>query len=399
MTTIAILSVKHPEARDHLMGLEQPVPANNNAGTVKAFLATEAACTAQITSTLDDNNFVKVQTIFESVDDDPIATPSRLAFRLLQNHHVSQSASVVRNAEEELNGLFFPSAATPDTVGTWLAVNQRLYNTINSHGGAMTPRNFALGVVARVPQDTTYGAYITIVEQGDADTYSFERISTDLVNISRRSSSRQSRLEGKETVLVASRPTPLEQELSSLREQVSLLTTRFGNQATHPKREHQSSTGRFTSDRKAAKLAAMSPSERAQFQADVAAGICHNSRKGKCTFSNCRYKHLTHTSNIAYCLVTTSPNSVDEELGEEVLADLEAHYEYYVTGPAMREAFKISAGVISSQSSQDFNNEKCDSARTETTRSDERNDIPALLVLDNDNGDDDDGKVADPRFF
>ena len=165
VTTIAILSVKNPDARDHLMGLEQPVPANNNAGTVKAFLATEAACAAQITSTIDDNNFVKVQTIFESAPDADHATPFRLAFRLLQNHHVSQSASVVRNAEDELNGLFFPSTATPDSVGTWLAMNQRLFNTINSHGGAMTPRNFVLelGVVARVPQDTTYGAYINIV--------------------------------------------------------------------------------------------------------------------------------------------------------------------------------------------------------------------------------------------
>jgi hypothetical protein len=276
------------------------------------FRKSEATATANMIDTMDDSNFTRVQHIF---DDVVLVSPARVVFVALRDHHTHQSATIQTTCKRLLNASFFAKQSR-DMTG-WLTYNQTIYNRLIQHGGTMTPRDFIIDLVGRLPDSPVYLTYQTMVKmRPDGPDMTIDHVTHELVSLAEDQS--EVLQEEKSTALIAgvtppTMPPSMQDFFQSIVQSLALATTSQGNRYTNRDNQRNRGPGNANANPKGWRT----PAQVTQLKQDVIDGICNLFRHGRCDKgTSCKFRHLAQANvssavpSFSFALVTSTAPTV-----------------------------------------------------------------------------------------
>jgi hypothetical protein len=291
--------------------LPPTVPAQAGAA-MTAYSTREATGVDKIISTIDDNNFIMIQSALNSTTDD---FPSRTAFGILQHDHANVSATLVNSSKNNLQSNYFrPTSGDPDAMGSWLSANEAQYNKIVLHGGTLTERDFVLALVRRTPTTADFITLAIMVELADPESpdCSKQTVFRNLRATYDRSIAQgvSSRDNGRGNALVTTTAPAPHSEMERFADAIVLLTAQMAGKGANTRTRAPGANR----DQHKKQWRTRTHKEQQQLEADIKLGICNLHRFGKCKHPNCKYRHVPagqHEANIAYSLLTTVITDID----------------------------------------------------------------------------------------
>jgi hypothetical protein len=292
-----------------------PAPALPGApgAALTRFRKSEATTSAEIINTIDEANFTRVQHIFE---DATRVSPARDVWLALRDHHNHQSATIQTTCKRLLNASFF-AKQRKDMTG-WLTYNQTIYNRLIQHGGTLTPREFIIDLVGRLPDSPVYLTYQTMVKmRPDGVTMTIDHVTHELVSLAEDQS--EVLQEEKSTALFTDvLPPAYPAESKSFQDFFqamvqSLATTSNGSNGNRHNRDNQSRSRGPGNGAAGTGKGWRTPAQVTQLKQDVIDGICNLFRHGRCDKGeSCKFRHLVQANvstsvpsfSFALCTIT-----------------------------------------------------------------------------------------------